>query len=73
MLNLSLSAFSGEKKQKAMFKGSFFVPFTANYEYTCAAFLHQNNFLSCLIAHHFLFSKRLLQLEIISAFKLHPF
>lgn len=32
MLNLSLSVFSGEKKQNAMFKGSFFVPFTANYE-----------------------------------------
>lgn len=37
----------------------------------CTAFLHQNNFSSCLTAHHFLFSKTLLQSEITSVFCIH--
>lgn len=73
ILNPSLSAFSGEKKQKAMFKGSFLFHSLLILNIACTAFLHQNNFSSCLRAHHFLFSKTLLQSEIISVFKLHPF
>lgn len=64
MLNLSLSVFSGEKH--------FLFHLLLIMNIACVAFLHKNNFSSSLIAHHFLFSERLLQSEIISVFKLHP-
>lgn len=66
-------SFSGEKKQKTTCKGTFLFHLLLIMNIACAAFICTNNFSTCLIAHHFLFSKRLLYSEIFSFFKLHPF
>lgn len=66
-------SFSSEKKQKTIRQGIFMFHLLLIMNIDCAAFLCKNNFSSCLIAHHFLLSKRLPHSEIFSSFELHPF
>lgn len=47
---------SSEKKQKTIRQGTFMFHLLLIMNIACAAFLCKNNFSSCLIAHHFLFS-----------------